>query len=1295
MRAERGDFGPGDADALVEQRLRFYTEEEIQRREQQLPNGRYVESVRRPMSDGGSVVVVTDITDRKRAEQELARQRAVLEATLENLDQGVLVYGGDFRAINYNRRYCELLDTPEEFLSMRPTVEEVFRYQASHGEFVGTPGGVEEQVSQWAARFRGQREFRKYERRRPNGMFIEVRSNPLPDGGWVGTITDMTERRGIEDALRASEQRYETITANLPGIVYERVRHPDGSTSYPYLSGRLREIYGIDPEQAITDPSLLLSTVHEDDRDRFFVSLDESARSLTPWKLEYRIVSRDGAVKWVRVSSRVRRDGNGDVVWYGILLDATDEMRAKIALEESREQLQALADNLPDVITMKDPDGRYLFVNKRFEEWTRARSQDVIGKTIHDIYLDEQATEFEAAEREAISSRKVSSREVEMAFADGITRTVVLTVFPVISSQGAVLGLGAVSHDITRRKQVEDALRAQTESVRLLHQTASDANQARDVDHALRDCLDAVCAHTGWPLGHAYLRSAAQPDKLVPTDIWHSDEPERFAAFRTVTRKTRLEAGEGLPGRVLASGEPAWVVDVTGEPKFPRARQAREIGVKSGFAIPVLTGSKVAAVLEFFSLDTVEPDTALLDILGNVAGQVGRVFERKHAEQSLRDAKEEAEAATQAKAAFLATMSHEIRTPMNGVIGMVDLLGHTRLDDDQRQMVTTMRESAYSLLTIINDILDFSKIEADKLALEAVPTSICDTMESIGETLASHARSKGIGLSVYVDPAIPDAVLGDQTRLRQILFNLAGNAVKFTESGKVLLRADRVPIRARDKVKLRFQVIDTGIGISERAQASLFQPFSQADSSTSRRFGGTGLGLSICKRLAEMMNGTIGLKSELGMGSTFTFTVTLSVTTTRATGLDRLDLDGLRVLLVMKDDDVREPYAGYLRHGRAEVTTCADIGGVVGLAQAAAQGGEPFDCIILGSGWRLAVQREVIDATRRAGPTGSRFVAMCGTRVKADQPPSPDLVYLDSEPLRRGALIRSVAVAVGRASPEVIYEATGHAPGEARAPTVEEAEAQGTLILVAEDNVTNQTVILRQLALLGYAAEVVSDGKEALEALSAKSYAVLLSDCHMPGMDGYDLARAIRAREAGGRTRLPIIAITASVLQAEVNRCFEAGMDDFLGKPLEMSRLQEALRKWVAVSRQPKEQAPATPPVADGEPAPGPIDPTALESVFGNDPGTIGEILDEFLISAKQTVEEIEQAFEQHAASDIGFLAHRLKSSSRTVGAFALAALCEVLERAGKASDWPVIEAKVPRLHEGMRGVASSITKRG
>ena len=451
--------------------------------------------------------------------------------------------------------------------------------------------------------------------------------------------------------------------------------------------------------------------------------------------------------------------------------------------------------------------------------------------------------------------------------------------------------------------------------------------------------------------------------------------------------------------------------------------------------------------------------------------------------RELREAREKAEDATKAKAAFLATMSHEIRTPMTGVIGMVDMLTQTELDDDQRQMMRTVRDSAYALLTIINDILDFSKIEAGKLELEEIPFSIRDTVEGMAETLGPNANNKGIRINIHVDPNIPDAVLGDQVRIRQILFNIGGNAVKFTEEGRVKIRAHLVPETDKANATVRFEIIDSGIGISKEAQADLFTEFSQADSSTTRRFGGTGLGLSICQRLTEMMGGKIAVESEFGEGSTFIVTLSFPIAEDHTIKSDGHDLAGLNVLFVGDDAEERELDAKYLRHWGADVITVGDIEEARSKALDAASQQKPLDVITLGSAWPLETRAARIEAMQAEKDLAkTRFVLMTETRTKAERKEVTNTVYVESDPLRRAPFIRAVAVAAGRASPDISYDEDEIIVEAATAPMIEEAEAAGTLILVAEDNMTNQDVIRRQLNLLGYAVEMADDGKQALEA---------------------------------------------------------------------------------------------------------------------------------------------------------------------------------------------------------------------
>ena len=674
------------------------------------------------------------------------------------------------------------------------------------------------------------------------------------------------------------------------------------------------------------------------------------------------------------------------------------------------------------------------------------------------------------------------------------------------------------------------------------------------------------------------------------------------------------------------------------------------------------------------------------------------ITNRKRAERAMAAARDAAEAATKAKGEFLASMSHEIRTPMNGITGMADLLAQTKLDDDQKHMLKTIRESGNALITVINDILDFSKIEAGKLDFEDVSMSVADALEGVASTLTPTATKKGVRIDTYVDPEIPEAVHGDAVRVRQILFNLTGNAVKFSDNKDVAVRATVARTDDDGRMWVRFDVIDHGIGISEEGQAKLFQAFSQAESSTTRKFGGTGLGLAICKRLVEMMGGTVGLKSKLGEGSVFTAELPFKPSEQSRSREKPRDLHGLRVLLLGSDGMRSEAIVAYLSHWGADVTRAPDDSDAIEQIKRSHQARQEFSSVLIDLGLDAARQHIAVDRIRAAFPERKTpLILMQDFQTRGPRIKEEDLVTIDANPLIRYRVVTAVAVAAGRASPQVRPDVDEATDAPKKAPSLEEALAARQLILLAEDNLTNQDVIRRQLSLLGFACEIANNGAEALKAWRTGRHVLLLTDCHMPEMDGYELTGSIRTEEKPSGKRMPIVAVTANALQGEAERCIAAGMDDYISKPIAMPALRAVLKKWMpdpVVSGSTAQPAPATgtPASTIPEASAGPaIDDRAIKDMFGDDQVTFKEILSEFLPVSRAIVADITAAAEGKNAKDMANAAHKLKSAARSVGAVALADICVELESAGKAGDLDVIVALAPKVPPIMDAVAAYI----
>lgn len=662
--------------------------------------------------------------------------------------------------------------------------------------------------------------------------------------------------------------------------------------------------------------------------------------------------------------------------------------------------------------------------------------------------------------------------------------------------------------------------------------------------------------------------------------------------------------------------------------------------------------------------------SAMIDGEAMMLGVARDLSERKAAERAISESLDKAVEASRLKSEFVATMSHEIRTPMNGVIGATELLLETALSLQQREFALTARDSAHSLLGVITNILDFSKIEAGKIELDINEFDLVGYVEGVGSMLGLQAHAKGISLMTYIEPSIPSRVVGDSTHLRQVLVNLVGNAIKFTERGGVALLVDLIS-RSSDGVRASFAVRDTGIGMDEATLSKVFGAFMQADGSTTRKYGGTGLGLAITKRLVELMGGEIAVESFAGSGSTFAFELEFRTTGNVPEHSARDGLRGMRALVV--DDDVmsRDILARYLTSWGLLVRTAATAEEGLGVLREAARRETPFDLALLdlrmpGIGG-VELGRTILSEAPLRRIKLILVTAFDNFAQGKEAIASGFVAYL-TKPIRQSYLYDAIVEA---------HYGEHASPSPQPAATNDRTAREGRILLV-EDNEVNRRITLRQLESLGYQAECATNGSEAYERTVSENFDLILMDCQMPVMDGFEGTRAIRKREGRTGTHVAIVAMTANALTGDREACFGAGMDDYVSKPVAMNELKSTLERWLDVPR--REEI---------------LDMTRLSEILGDDPAGIAAFLASVLPNMSQLCARIEGERDQALLRE---LAHELKGAAGNVGARELTTAAVSLEsilKNGTADKTHVIEIAVGRILDACTRFSTVVRERG
>jgi len=901
-------------------------------------------------------------------------------------------------------------------------------------------------------------------------------------------------------------------------------------TGEHYWSRQVYRIHGVDPATFELNVANANATYHPDDQAAVGRYLREAVETGLPFQFELRIVCPDGELRHVAAQGRCEFDDKGEVeALFGTIMDVTAQKQAREALLRSEQKFRDFADVASDWFWEMDEQLRFTYLSRRWGELIGIDSKVVLGKTRQELGSADPDDEKWRRHLDDLGNRR-PFRDFRYLYRnpDGRIHYCQTSGKPLFDDQGRFLGYRGVGTEVTDQVMTQNA---EHEARELAERASREKDAVLAELNAVVDAIDYGIVFLTPELDARIVNRAFRQMWSMPDDI--------VAGHPSMRKLADFSYSKGF----YKIQEDQWESYI----------QARLDAVREGPIPPVELDRADGKVLQYKC--SVLPN-------GNRMLTYADITPIRQHEEALRKAKEEAEVANRAKSEFLATMSHEIRTPMNGVLGMAELLLDTDLNDEQRQFAKTIRESGDVLLSVIDDILDFSKIEAGKLDLELIEADLPLLVEGVVELLAARAHVKGIELAACVDPAVPSLLCADAGRLRQVLLNLIGNAIKFTASGGVTVD---LTCQERDDrwAQLCFRVTDTGIGIARELQERLFEKFTQADTSTTRQFGGTGLGLAICKELVGLMNGEIGIESSLGSGSTFWFAVTLECPVPTSLP-DRTDENpmaeviaraaGCRILTVDDNDINLLVLHKQLTALGLVVTTAASATEAYELLKQAEIEGRPYELAIVDHMMPVADGEELKDWIRSTPELRSVKLILSSSALATSTKAAWHLGFDAAipKPIHRSAIVRALCT---------IYDVGLGTQEEMRPQSRTRSFANVRRVLLVEDNKVNQKLALVLLCRSGYQVDLADNGLEALKAVQRADYDVVLMDVQMPEMDGLEATRRIRAL-AMPCSHVPIVAMTANAMKGDRERCLQAGMNDYITKPIDRLELLDKMAYW-------------------------------------------------------------------------------------------------------------------------------------